>query len=360
MVKVVDACQSGVAYIKELNSSINKYFQDSKNQFKSCYFFNSCLDFQSSYQSSEISDFTFSFVKSILTHPEETVRYKNIIDYISDDFDKKGNDQTPFFVTQAGFTEAFGTIIQEKKETLKAKYFLKSVEMVKVSDPAKIKFTSLKDIISNDAKDYVSVEEALNLLKFQKKNIENLKLTDELSELYELKFTFLTGLDDVPKINEIASWLKDNKDSYFVKINYEDVDYQTEEPMGGVYGSMWGRTRTVTRNKQIVKSYDSNFTLPFQGLYIVANTKYPNAPSYTCNLSFVMSKKIIRYHYFFTEFVEENWEKRRLKTSFKWQNHEILIKDSEANRLFVEKIFDDFKLFILDKLHNIFKPNNID
>ncbi len=56
VVKIIDACQSGTTYIKDGNV-INKYFHDSKNVFKHCYFLNSSLNTQYSFQNEHLSFF---------------------------------------------------------------------------------------------------------------------------------------------------------------------------------------------------------------------------------------------------------------------------------------------------------------
>lgn len=116
VVKVIDACQSGKAYIKEAGA-ITKYFQKTINRFNRCYFLNSSLKDQSSFQTEVISDFTLSFINSIKEHDTNEIRYKDIIDFISDVFEKN-TLQTPFFVVQADYTEKFCVINKTLKEYL--------------------------------------------------------------------------------------------------------------------------------------------------------------------------------------------------------------------------------------------------
>jgi len=53
-----------------------------------------------------LSEFTRSFLLRIESSASENVRYKDIMDFISDDFESNPL-QTPVFVTQATFTELF-------------------------------------------------------------------------------------------------------------------------------------------------------------------------------------------------------------------------------------------------------------
>jgi hypothetical protein len=107
VIKVVDACHSGVNYIKDIKA-LDTYIKSTSNQFNNCYFLYSSLNSQSSFQNDNFSFFTLSFLNSVKAFKETDVRYKDIIDYISDEF-SSFPEQTPFFVTQADFTELFCT-----------------------------------------------------------------------------------------------------------------------------------------------------------------------------------------------------------------------------------------------------------
>ena len=115
-VKVIDACHSGVPYIKDTDAFQN-YIKGTKDEFKKCYFmFSSHLD-QASYQNAEFSFFTKSFVQAIAQHKADSVRLKDIIDYVADAF--SGNSQqTPFFVVQADFTESFCRVTESLRKRL--------------------------------------------------------------------------------------------------------------------------------------------------------------------------------------------------------------------------------------------------
>ncbi len=104
-IKIVDACTSGVTYIKE-PGALEAYLKGTQATFKSCYFmFSSHLD-QSSYADADLSHFTRSLASAVLTHPGPSIRYKDLIDYISDTFEAN-SQQKPFFVAQADFTDQF-------------------------------------------------------------------------------------------------------------------------------------------------------------------------------------------------------------------------------------------------------------
>lgn len=95
--KIVDACHSGVNYIKNINV-IDTYIKSTANKFNNCYFLFSSLNNQSSFQNKDYSFFTLSLLNAIKNSEKTEVRYKDIIDYISDEF-SQFPEQTPFFIT---------------------------------------------------------------------------------------------------------------------------------------------------------------------------------------------------------------------------------------------------------------------
>jgi hypothetical protein len=361
VVKVIDSCQSGVTYVKDINNTLSKYFQQTREYFNKCYFLNSCLDFQRSYQSGRISDFTLSFIKSITEHSKDDIRYKDIIDYISDDFEKNQN-QTPFFVSQADFTEIFCTIPKETRNKLKIKFKpLIENPVPKKEETPKPKFTTLSDIIATEAVEYSTQKETIELINSIGNDIKKRKLIEELETMYDLQIELLNYDDDIPKMIEIGEWLKDNEHSYFAKPHYAKVRYQEEVPVQ--YNSLSSLSsllnqaypKTVTRYRNDVTGFDLNFDVPFKVIKINCNSKYPNISSYNCTVVYLVSKKDIKFYYFFTQYVEENWESRRISSNFKWISVEQRIKNASEVLSVIKKIFDDFNLYILNILNSKYK-----
>jgi hypothetical protein len=121
--KIIDACQSGVSYIKGNTNVVEKYYAKTTDSFEKCYFMHSSMTSQYSYQNDDLSDFTKSILESINTNNKDSIRYKDIIDYVSDEFEKS-TEQTPFFITQADHTERFINSSPEIQKALN-KYVIK-------------------------------------------------------------------------------------------------------------------------------------------------------------------------------------------------------------------------------------------
>jgi len=156
-VKVIDACHSGVTYVKNIDA-LSTHLNKSTQGFKNCYFMFSSMNNQSSYQDHFISDFTKSFIDSITKYPRTEIRYKHIIDYISDGFERNALQQ-PLFVTQAGFTEVFCSIEQKARTSFAEEIYnllenqLDSLE--DKSDSGELRTPTLTDLIQKDAENIV-------------------------------------------------------------------------------------------------------------------------------------------------------------------------------------------------------------
>jgi hypothetical protein len=252
VIKVIDACQSGTNYIKE-SDVLNKYFNATKKGFNKCYFLNSSLSNQSSYQDENLSFFTHSFVQSLKDHPSSEIRYKDIIDYILDDF-QDNPDQTPFFVIQAELTEKFCVFNEELKQFLEDfNSPLNREHEDKKSTP------SLLEIIQSNAKEFIDKEGAIRSIAYLQNQFDNIKLEKEIKDLYCLEINFISDNNSLPGIHAIGKWLKENKNDFFAKPKYEEImDFDGE------------LTRTLI-------GYDLGITdIPYKAISINILSQYPN------------------------------------------------------------------------------------
>jgi hypothetical protein len=162
-IKVVDACHSGISYIKG-EKEINDHLEKSKNGFKNCYFMFSSNQDQASYQDDELSYFTRSFLKSLAKKDGQKIRYKDIIDFISDEFDRD-TGQTPIFITQGAFTEIFCFSNSEIKKNI-APILTEFVgeDPENKSEPVATEMKSLEYFVLEGTRQYCDAVEVENLL----------------------------------------------------------------------------------------------------------------------------------------------------------------------------------------------------
>ena len=308
VVKVIDACQSGTSYIKE-NNVLSKYFNETKKGFNKCYFLNSSLSNQSSYQDENLSFFTYSFVQSLKDHPSSEIRYKDIIDFILDEF--SGNqEQTPFFVIQAELTEKFCSFNEELKLYLNN---YKNKESNTSEDEKKV--PSLIEIVKKNSKEYVDKAGALKAMEFCKEQFEKLQLDRETKDLYDVQTNFILENNSLAGVDAIGKWLRDNPNDFFARPFYEE---EFDEEVEAFYTTITG--------------YELLFeNAPFKAVSIDFFGKFPNIKSYQCNIVLLISKRQITFFYSILQYLEQDWDNKVLdnaKIKWTYTNSKIAFNDS--------------------------------
>lgn len=308
VIKVIDACQSGTSYIKE-SDVLNKYFNETKKGFNKCYFLNSSLSNQSSYQDENLSFFTYSFVQSLKEHPSSEIRFKDIIDFILDEFN--GNtEQTPFFVIQAELTEKFCAFNEDLKQYL-VTYNLAN----KKTNKDEKKAPSLLEMVKLNAKEYVDEEGALKAIEYCKVQFEKLSLDKEISDLYDIEVNFIIDNNSLPGVKSIGKWLKDNNNDFFAKPYYTDTYNEYDgEPVTYLSGYL-----------SLIED------APFNAISIELLSKFPNLKSYQCNIALLISKKQISFFYVIIPYLENGWDSKKLDVEkIKWTYSTKKIADNDS------------------------------
>jgi hypothetical protein len=338
VIKFVDACQSGTTYIKE-GDVLAKHFTDTKKRFNKCYFLNSSLNNQSSFQTQHLSFFTFSFIKALKEHQTKEIRYKDIIDVISDEF-SENQGQTPFFIIQADLTEKFCSFSNDLKEYLDA-----FNPMIEINEDSKSAPLTLVDFVKKDAKEYVDNKGALNAIDFVRREFQSFTLSPELKDLYKFEIDFLQEYRFISNSKAIGRWLRDNKNDYFAKPMYEmRMDPETGEEY------------------RLIVGFDLTFETPFKAILMDVNSLYPNLTSYQCCIVFLVSKKLLTFFYFITNYIDEGWENRTLNIAgLKWLYIETRIADENAIKAGIESIKTKVEGSIKEELSSKFEaPGPVD
>jgi hypothetical protein len=355
VVKIIDACQSGKSYIKEANS-IEKYFKETGNKFKKCYFLNSSLNDQSSYQTDVISDFTSSFIRSIKEHGSKEIRYKDVIDYISDEFENSST-QTPYFVTQADFTEKFCSITPALREYLEKLSF----EGESTAKGGKAEELSLIDKVKKQAEKYSSKDSALKLIKDLGDFIMSIECPEDLRELFNTEINFFDDYSKTIKKNSIGKWLDDNDHEYFAKSKYTKVRKDKSSNPFSTFGTqsliLHSGAESNFEYEWVPNGFESEVELPYKTIIFDLNSKYPNIDSYSSRIIYFLSKRQIIFFYLVTNYEEKNWDERRLNTDVEWfySEHSITIKEEIENG--ITKIFDKLIARVRKDLEDAFSTN---
>ncbi|MEL7639853.1 MAG: caspase family protein [Solidesulfovibrio sp.] len=327
-IKIVDACQSGISYVKD-PESFKAYLTEKKNNFAKCYFmFSSNID-QPSYASRTSSNFTSSLLASIKNINKNSIRYKDVIDYISDDF-MQDEKQTPFFVIQADYTEEFlenADLIREHLDS--TSHTIPALQEIQLQPH------SLEDTIKEYSKQYASKDEVLSLFKTIQNELPKIALDAQIKKIFTLQHVFLDHARDIPKQDVIGRWIAEQskKENIFARIKTKNESYETETVDRNILSVYYGTPRTVTRYRDVTSGFESTAATPYVGVQIIAKSSYVNLPWYVCIILFLLSKKRIFMFNFNSFYSEDNWDTRNIDTDFKW-------KYAEEKTIYPQKIID--------------------
>ena len=375
-VKIIDACHAGVQYIKDPDV-FEKFLQSTPKSFSSCYFLFSSLKEQYSYQDERLSDFTKCIVESISDFAGTEMRFKDIIDYVSDYFVANAK-QTPFFITQAKSTELFTSVDSSLRGKIRGHLDI-YCPMPATSGKADAAHSitpslSLLDLVKADAEKYCSKDEALGALKHCQTYLAERKYSDDTCDLYDIEFAILPSIEsEVPRIENIGKWLSENKNDYFAVPIYRQENYDEEievpmKPRGlSAYLSVIQtltpqyETRTVTRIKNVVIGFRLTQETDASAFRITAKPKFQNLIWHDCHVTFVFSKIEIRFFYLFSTFREQNWEKRNRQPEENWRTLVASLKNEKAIDDALRQIAETFENFVTEPIKSkyIIQPFNI-
>lgn len=210
-VKIIDACQSGVTYIKgeEIqDGSREELLKKSLKGFQKCIFMNSSMINQSSYANKEISDFTKSFLDCVINAKKMSVlRYKHIIDFISDDF-TKSRKQKPFFVLQADMTEEFCTINEKIIQIAEEIYQKQKIDSDNDGD---IVVTTMEDKLVSTFSNFATIDEAKTIMEEILDFITTFNFSNTIIEgFFDVSYEILNSTSSMPNRIAIGQWVKEN------------------------------------------------------------------------------------------------------------------------------------------------------
>lgn len=359
-IKVIDACQSGIQYVKDSEIQfLTRLKSGNSKSFKNCYFMFSSQNDQSSYQDDKLSYFTKAFALSIKEHQEERIRYRDIIDYISDYFVSDGS-QKPHFVMDANSTEEFCFINEDLAQFLNTTSLLNEpIESIEVIDTPVV---SLKDIVASDASKFCNEEEVSEILEELKVKITDFNYNKEFTDLYEAQATFEKGTlkdddydDPLPNVKQIGEWLSKNNHEYFAADTYKKESYTERIREYNIYSiAREPAYHTETRTRNVISGLKITAKVAFDTIKIIAEPKFLNLLPFECVIVFVLSKKEIRFFYYYANFRELNWKDRKIERNVSWLTSKTEMKDRKNIWKAMNNIQNNYVDFVLEETRKRF------
>ncbi len=356
-VKVVDACQSGVQYIKE-PGSLQKYLESKREGFSSCYFMFSSHTNEYSYQDPNgLSHFTLSYLESVMYHSGTSIRYKDIIDYISDAFASDAN-QTPFFVIQGKNTEIFSDLTEEFKTSLISHMSTRGQKSGDKSDSPASTTSKLVEIIKAEASHYCTKErlfEALNLIRDE---LPSYQYLSDLGQLYDVKVQFLESRPlDLPDVSSIGRWIDEFGADYFAvaealtrRVEEEIVDTTaTNYQMLRIQGKDLPKKKVI-RDKRTVSGYLLTQDINYQIIEIYFESKFENLASCVAFIAPIFSKRHLRFFLNLCPLKESNWDTRSVLSLNKWSTDLTEYHSDEEVRRWLSNFISRIEAQIMEPL----------
>ncbi len=347
-VKIVDACQSGTRYIKESSDDFQKFLKKSEDGFKKCYFLYSSHQDQKSYQDDKISDFTHGIIKAVITRPDQEVRYKDIMDTLTDEF-SHNKSQTPFFIVQASYTEKFSYVDKSVIEELE-KLFVKSTkEQTLIEDSNK----SLIQFVEQDAQLYCTEKEATESLESLFSDIEKYNFSQSIHDLFEFSIVRETETPVPVETDFIGKYFRDNDQEFLISIQTETrTRLVPKDPFS--WASLLGNTQLAHNIETVKQEYlapvgaISNVKLPFKFIRIKLTAKHPNIDDRECIIIPYLSRtKFVLFSCFY-QYRAVGWKVKEIEeSSHKWLTYQDYIKKEKRSDAFITDILENFSNYTI-------------
>lgn len=346
-IKVIDACQSGMNYVKDTSDSeIFDFFSKGKSQFNNCYFMYSSTNNQASYADDNISHFTKEFINALI-HFKNDIRYKDIMDYLSDSF--TGKPQKPHFVMQGNLTEKFISISKDTEKLVLENLKIDSIE--KNDEQTK---KDLFNLVKEDAEKYFTKEKVLDLLKEIKEKISEHNLEKHVIKKYfEVNCAFYNSYEALPRKGIISQWINENnQNDYFVKPVLEKRTKEIRVPKNKMlitslaFLGQENNDDLYMTKKEIIDvpiSIETTTEMPFNYLIIKTNANFPNLHNVSFFLLPFVSKKRIIFFTTFAIYKNINWDEEKIDYStIQWKNNEFNLLNKDEIFEFIDTKIEEF------------------
>lgn len=302
-IKVIDACHCGEQYVKD-SDEYSKSVDKSSKTFKNCYFLFSSHNTQTSEADDKMSCFTKSFFCAIRDITDSEIKYRSIMDYISDDF-ASNTEQTPYFVNQGNYREVFCSKTADVEKSVKSAISGKSPSPIPTKE---IEESPLLQAIIRDETNYRSEQEICKMLEEIKADIESVAMSTDLTGIFDIEVLCLEGLEKFNRKSEVGEWLRKNKNSYWAKYKtsstilgesiFQPLSIGTKEDNLSQFSFLQNVPSTY------VSSYTVDVEMPFQTILVNFKSLHHNVCDYVGVITFVVSSTSLRYFYYLSQITQ--------------------------------------------------------
>ena len=363
VIKVVDACHSGVTYVKESSADLlEKSINRAKTGFRKCYFMFSSQANEPSYQDSEYSDFTRAFGETIFHHQVDSIRYTDVLSGITDYFSQHGS-QTPTFVTQADHTELFfqiSTEVRNELNTLLDRGPSQSNE-AKADSPdatnssgleAMTVAPSLASRLNAQAQSYCTEEMARETFAAIRQALDRWTIGPVLADLFRVTFEFSdSSHHQIPSKSVIGKWVSENPD-VFATVECGNEEYEVEKQVAHPWFFMQYETKTVTRTRKVISDFECTAESDFYCVECKFIPELINLRHWRGFLIVLCSKSTLYIFSSLSQLRDLNWNKQVVPDSAKWSISHSLLSNHDGAVSKLNAILQGFEATIVDTLRS--------
>ena len=372
-VKIVAACQAGTEYIKSGEELEDIFKKSASLNFNKIYFFFSCTSSQNSIAVKDYSIFTKSFADAIVSYSGKTVRYRDLMSFISDD-KAVTSRQTPLFIQQAHNIEVFCDVTDDLIKAIKGPDELLHAD-VNASESPQLPIPSFEnrliETIKTKAIDYCNEQEAQLSLNAMVETITTFDFGELLKDLFEVTIDKKQTYSGITGIKAIGSWLAEEKESYFAKVVYTQEEYEAKEreaineDFNNIYSTTGAIARmlrgprkyeykTVTKYRNVVDGIQLTAPAPCYALEIRFEPKEQILPWYKAFVVFVFSKSKLAIVYKYEKENEISWNQRVTQNGQQWKTLLCNLKDISNVRTVSTSIMNKISESIISELSSSF------
>jgi hypothetical protein len=352
-VKIVDACQAGVEYIKsEQNSERNleNILEKSKNRFNHTYFMFSSLENQPSTALSDYSVFTKSFADALIAYKERDICYVDIAKHIADDANVKRH-QTPLFVQQSINTEIFCHVSSELAQSINDTFTalpIKINENIESNQDEKTPELRLIEAIKKQNKDYCTEQEAQSSLEKFIEHIKTYNGGEILTSLYGIDVENKSDYSNITGMSNIAKWLHGNNESYFAEVKYRSEPYQERE------FNLFSNEK-VTKYRNVPETIKQTADSLCHSIIISFAPKNQVTPWFKAFVVYIFSKNKLTIFYKVETEKEINWNERITLNKNTWKILHCSLKIIDEIVETSNNILNDISQYIIDDIKSKFE-----
>ncbi len=368
-IKVVDACQAGTEYIKS-NKDLRSIFEKSSSEsFKKTYFLFSSSSNQSSVALEDFSVFTKSFAMSLLNYEGKDIRYRDIMDYISDDVNVK-KYQTPLFIQQADNTEIFCNVSNELASSLRGSLKVEiDTEVSRLRASGEVEQEAnvseeekLISLIREKSKSYCNSDQAQESLEIYFNEFNSFQWSETVSSLFDVKIKLQQDYSGITGLTGIAKWIKESEENYFATETYTQEEYEAKEKIVSEDRFGFNKTteyRPVTKYRDVIDGFRLTAPSPQQSVIIFFKPKEEVLNWYRLFFTHVFSKSKLTVFCKYEAETERSWDKRGIQNQNEWKILHCGFKEHDKIRVLIGSAIIDIESEIIGLIKSQFSNDEI-